>query len=290
MNCNFNTKKEGNVIYIKKVTENVLHEKMIYEILGKTNYTSTFIGIEECSDKRYSIIKCEWLIHYDNYIDSFTYTNEKIKALIRNYFTNVLNCYMFLISKNVIHGDLKPENILLNDNTKQFILTDFDKSLHVKNGDLYAKIFTINKDFLRFFRLFISKFFILNKRKLDINESYQNFNKQLLQISSDLNITESELNVKFSNINEYFNHINNIFTRLIRSVSLLNGGKKLNNIPKKNRIKNTITINPNNKYGTSNTPHNKNKTESKLQLYSTTGRNKRRCLYRKRRNTRSRKV
>lgn len=281
MNCNFETKIKDNKIYVKKPKELITNEISIYEKIGESDYISNKLENVDCVDNPiFSIISYELMIPSTTYVELFKGSDNK--QLLGQYFTDVFDSYMFLISKNVIHNDLKPENVLLKLDKSKFVLSDFDRSLFVADGDMYSHIQEINNDFRRFFFLFGQTFRIINHEILTYSENYQNVNSKLSIIYKKVDKEKVALQNEFETIDQYFEFIQSQIDMIKSYVTKLTGGKKLN---KNKKVLNSKTK----KHGTNGanyTSYHKNKTKTKLQPNSTT-RRKSRCLHRKFRVTRS---
>jgi serine/threonine protein kinase len=270
MDCNFEIKIEGNLIYIKKQKDNAKREITIYNLLGNSPYTSNIEGIINCSDVRYTIVIYKLLVPYEIYFNLFE--NIENKELIKQYFIDTLNCYKFMISKNIIHGDLKPQNVLFTNN--EFVLSDFDRSEYIIDGNLYNKISIINKDFLRFIFLFKDEFFRTNRDKITFKENYQKFYQKLQVVYNRLDKQEIALKSKFQTIDKYFEFIEIQFEYLTNAIQTLSGGKiKLKKQPKNKTYKQ--------KNGINNTSYNTKYTKRGLSFYYKTRRKSIRNLYRK---------
>lgn len=272
MNCNFDSKKDGNTILVKKQAGFADTEMRIYSVLVSAppvNVPKVFEVIE-CTDPRYKVIRYELLVPYDSYGNEVM-TNKFITA---KYLQNVFDSYMSLISKNVIHCDLKPTNILFNPSTDTFVLSDFDRSKHISDGNLLGHIGSINLDFLRFFKLFGDDFKTKHKSKLLMNETYEHVVKILDNFCGKLNsYNESPTEFsQFTTIEEYFDFIRGYLKKLILKTNALSGGKRRT---RKHR------------HGVDITSHNQNNRKTKLHVHSSIGR--KRNLRRKQRVTRSRK-
>jgi hypothetical protein len=274
MDCNFDLKKEGETILVKKQAELVDHEMRIYSVLVSPPEVNVprVIDVIQCTDIRFKTIRYELLVPYVDY-ENYVMSN---KLVTSHYLQNMFDSYMSLVSKNVIHNDLKPTNILFNPSSDVFLLSDFDRSIHVSDGNLLRHLPDINKDFVRFFVIFRDDFKRKHKQNL-MYESYENFVKLLDYVCRKLDLSKpSEL---FATVEEYFDFIRGYLKKLISRINSLHGGKKRTRKNCKHRKqRHVINI----------TSHNQNNRKTKLHVHSSIGRKRNLC--RKQRVTRSRNV
>lgn len=270
MNCNFDSKKDGRTILVKKQANFADDEMRIYSVLVSEPPANVprVIEVVECTDSRYKVIRYELLIPHEVY-ENDVMTNKFITA---KYLQNMFASYMSLISKNVIHNDLKPTNILLNPEKNEFLLSDFDRSIHVSDGNLLRHLPDINKDFVRFFVMFRDDFKRKHKQKL-MDESYENVVTLLDSFCGKLNSFNKSGLSEFTTIEEYFDFIRGYLKKIDSRINSLHGGKR-----RTRKYRHVVNF----------TSHNQNNRKTKLHVHSSIGR--KRNLRRKQRVTRSRKI
>jgi hypothetical protein len=273
MNCNFDSKKEGKTILVKKQAKFADVEMSIYSVLVSEPPVNVprVIELIECTDPRYKVIRYELLIPHELYEkDVMT-----IRLITVKYLQNMFDSYMSLISKNVIHNDLKPSNILLDPKSGEgeFLLSDFDRSIHVSDGNLLRHLPDINKDFVRFFVLFRDDFKMKHNAKL-MDEPYEHVVTLLDSFCGKLYSYKSPADFsQFATIDQYFDFIRGYLKKLITKINVLSGGKR-----RTRKHRHVVNF----------TSHNHNNRKTKLHVHSSIGR--KRNLRRKQRVTRSRKI
>jgi serine/threonine protein kinase len=270
MNCNFDSKKEGKTILVKKQANLADVEMRIYSVLVSDPPVNVprVVELIECADTRYKVIRYELLIPHELY-ENDVMTNKLITA---KYLQNMFDSYMSLISKNVIHNDLKPTNILLDPTRQEFLLSDFDRSIHVSDGNLLRHLPDINKDFVRFFVMFRDDFKRKHAQKM-IDESYETVVILLNSFCGKLDSYNKSGFSQFTTIEQYFEFIRGYLRKIDSKINSLGGGKR-----RTRKHRHVVNF----------TSHNQNNRKTKSHVHSSIGR--KRNLRRKQRVTRSRKI
>jgi hypothetical protein len=139
-------------------------------------------------------------------------------------------------------------------NESSYILHDLDRSIVInRDNSLIDVLKLINKDFIRFLNVFINQLNIVNDDVMIINTSYQNFNKVIGQLIT--NMGNNDLN--YISIDEYLKFIEHNFNKIIKWGNKVNGGGK--------KLKNKL-VGYNKKDGTYSASNRTNKAKSRLQL------------------------
>jgi serine/threonine protein kinase len=258
--CDQNIQIIGDSILVKKERKFVINETKVYSLLKDAPDIPKLKGINTCVNPEYSIIIYQLLQPYDNYRHIFK--GSLFKGQIIQYFNDVIQSYLFLLSKNIIHNDLKPQNILYNNFTNKYTLSDFDRSIIVPNGISREHLKDINKDFLRFITVFQDEYESLNSSDLTYKQSYIEFIELIKLVKMKLKNTHLD-----TDIETYIEFIKSMVKKLNGKILLVNGGKNNKNTIKIKLKKNIIKSNLHKQYGINPSSNNKTKTRNKLSSY-----------------------
>ena len=243
------------MISVRKEKNLIDQEMTVYEAIKDVPNIPKVRGLYRCTND-YGDGKHWDVITYDLFIPNAVFNSDfKTNASVVKYFRDVLESYMHLINKNVIHNDLKPDNVLLNPVAQKFVLCDFDQGIILDSTKpIEMNLHSICNDFSRLFRLFEPQTVGLVDRDimsdivftLDSSEFKSNFSPEAFTLFYRAN--RKTMNMKDASksfVKLFFDYINESITRLDRMAASGHGGKhrRTNNRRTNNRRTNNRRTN-----------------------------------------------
>jgi hypothetical protein len=243
------------MISVRKEKNLIDQEMTVYEAIKDVPNIPKVRGLYRCTND-YGDGKHWDVITYDLFIPNAVFNSDfKTNASVVKYFRDVLESYMHLINKNVIHNDLKPDNVLLNPVVQKFVLCDFDQGIILDSTKpIEMNLHSICNDFSRLFRLFEPQTVGLVDRDimsdivftLDSSEFKSKFSPEAF--TAFFRANRKTMNMKDASnsfVKLFFDYINESITRLERMAASGHGGKhrRTNNRRTNNRRTNNRRTN-----------------------------------------------